>query len=170
MPAVPLDLLHVSPWQPPAPLPGPPPTVALARAVGFVDPVTVRPLPGTTPPRYEILTGLRHCLLAQRAELATVHIHLRDSLSDDEARRLVELDAGPDGRDPLPKPGHPSRGLTRPKHCRRWARDGAVPYRSLASVTAAAARPQRASVGRPGELEIGKARALVGLPERSSST
>ena len=51
--AVPLDLLHVSALRPAVPLPWPTPAaVALARAVGFVEPVTVRPLPGTTPPRY----------------------------------------------------------------------------------------------------------------------
>ena len=54
MRAIPLDLLHVSPLRPPLPLPWPTPAaVALARAVGFVEPVTVRPLPGTTPPRYQ---------------------------------------------------------------------------------------------------------------------
>ena len=93
--AVPLDLLQISRFRSPAPLPWPPAqAVALARAVGFVDPVTVRPLPGAIPPRYEILTGLRHWLLAQRAQLASVTIQLRESLSDDQARRLVELDTG----------------------------------------------------------------------------
>lgn len=95
MRAVPLDLLQISRFRSSAPLPWPPAqAVALARAVGFVDPVTVRPLPGAIPPRYEILTGLRHWLLAQRAQLATVTIQLRESLSDDQARRLVELDTG----------------------------------------------------------------------------
>ena len=95
MRAVPLDLLQISRFRSPGPLPWPSAqAVVLARAVGFVDPVTVRPLPGAIPPRYEILTGLRHWLLAQRAQLATVTIQPRESLSDDEARRLVELDTG----------------------------------------------------------------------------
>ena len=91
MPTVPLDLLHVSPLRPALPLPWPTaPAVALARAVGFVEPVTARPIPGTSPQRYEILTGLRHWLLAQRAQLATVPILLREHLSEHEARQLVE--------------------------------------------------------------------------------
>ncbi|MCU0812610.1 MAG: ParB N-terminal domain-containing protein, partial [Thiobacillaceae bacterium] len=100
--AVPLDLLHVSALRPAVPLPWPTPAaVALARAVGFVEPVTVRPLPGVTPPRYEILAGLRHWLLAQRAQLATVPVHVQDSFSDEDARRLVEQDAGQAPHDPI---------------------------------------------------------------------
>ena len=166
--AVPLDLLHVSRRRPPLPLPWPTPVaVALARAVGFVEPVTVRPLPGVTPPRYEILAGLRHWLLAQRAELATVPVHVRDSLSEEDARRLVEQDTGQVPHDPIAEAQAIQAEVAR-------GRSVAAVGRTLGlSRTEASHRlrllrlaPSVQARVASGALELGKARALVGLPER----
>ena len=168
MQAVPLDLLHISRWRPPTPLPWPTPAaVALARAVGFVEPVTVRPLPGATSPRYEILAGLRHWLLAQRAQLATVPIQVREPVSDADARRLVEQDAGPDLPDPLAEAHAIQAEVTQ-------GRSVAAAGRALGlSRTEASHRlrllrlaPSVQARVANSELELGKARALVGLPER----
>lgn len=168
MQAVPLDLLHISRWRPPTPLPWPTPAaVALARAVGFVEPVTVRPLPDTTPPRYEILAGLRHWLLAQRAQLATVPIQVREPVSDADARRLVEQDAGPGLPDPIAEARaiQAEVGQGRSVAAAGWAlglsRAEASHWLRLLRL----APSVRARVAN-GELELGKARALVGLPER----
>ena len=167
--AVPLDLLHVSSLRPAVPLPWPTPAaVALARAVGFVEPVTVRPLPGATPPHYEILAGLRHWLLAQRAQLATVPVHVQDSLSDADARRLVEQDAGQAPPDPLAEARAIQAEVTRGRSIAAVGRDRGLSrteashrLRLLRLVPSVQARVAR------GELELGKARALVGLPERA---
>jgi len=168
MQAVPLDLLHISRWRPPTPLPWPTPAaVALARAVGFVEPVTVRPLPGATPPRYEILAGLRHWLLAQRAELATVPVHVQDSLSDEDARRLVEQDAGQAPHDPIAEARAIQAEVTRGRSIAAVGRDRGL-SRTEASHRLRLLRltPSVQARVATGELELGKARALVGLPER----
>ena len=168
MRAVPLDLLHVSRWRPPTPLPWPTPAaVALARTVGFVEPVTVRPLPGTTPPRYEILAGLRHWLLAQRAELATVPVHVQDSLSEEDARRLVEQDVGQAPHDSIAEARAIQAEVTRGRSIAAVGRDRGL-SRTEASHRLRLLRlapSVQARVAR-GALAIGKARALVGLPER----
>ena len=169
MPAVPLDLLHISRWRPPLPLPWPTPAaVALARAVGFVEPVTVRSLPGTTPPRYEILAGLRHWLLAQRAELATVPVHVQDSLSEEDARRLVEQDAGQAPQDPLAEARAIQAEVRRGRSIAAVGRDRGL-SRTEASHRLRLLRlaPSVQARVANGELELGKARALVGLPERA---
>jgi len=166
--AVPLDLLHVSALRPAVPLPWPTPAaVALARAVGFVEPVTVRPLPGATPPRYEILAGLRHWLLAQRAELATVPVHVQDSLSDEDARRLVEQDAGQAPHDPIAEARAIQAEVTRGRSIAAVGRDRGL-SRTEASHRLRLLRlaPSVQARVATGELELGKARALVGLPER----
>ena len=169
MPTVPLDLLHVSRLRPPAPLPWPTAqAIALARAVGFVDPVTVRPLPGATPPRYEILTGLRHWLLAQRAQLATVDVHLREQVSDDEASRLVALDAGQDGPDPIAEARAIQAEVERGRSIAAVGREMGLsrPEASHRLRLLRLAPSVRARIA-TGELDTGKARALVGLTERS---
>jgi ParB family chromosome partitioning protein len=166
--AVPLDLLHISRWRPPTPLPWPTPAaVALARAFGFVEPVTVRPLPGATPPRYEILAGLRHWLLAQRAELATVPVHVQDSLSDEDARRLVEQDAGQAPHDPIAEARAIQAEVTRGRSIAAVGRARGL-SRTEASHRLRLLRlaPSVQARVATGELELGKARALVGLPER----
>ena len=167
MPNVPLDLLHISRWRPPLPLPWPnPQAVTLARTVGFVEPVTVRPLPGATPPRYEILAGLRHWLLAQRAELATVPVHVRDSLSEEDARRLVEQDAGPGLPDPLAEARAIQAEVARGRSVAAVGRDRGL-SRTEASHRLRLLRlaPSVQARVASGALELGKARALVGLPE-----
>ena len=166
--AVPLDLLQISPLRPSIPLPWPaPPAVALARAVGFVEPVTVRPLPGATPPRYEILAGLQHWLLAQRAELATVPVQVREGLSDDAARRLVALDAGQAPPDPLAQARTIQAEVARGRSVAAVGRalglsrtEASHRLRLLRLVPSVQARVAT------GALETGKARALVGLDER----
>lgn len=168
MRAVPLDLLHVSALRPAVPLPWPTPAaVALARAVGFVEPVTVRPLPGATPPRYEILSGLKHWLLAQRAELATVPVHVRDPLSDADARRLVEGDAGPEPADPLAEAraiqAEVARGRSIAAVGREMGLSRTEASHRLRLLRLAPSLQQQVATG---ALEIGKARALVGLPEQ----
>lgn len=168
MDSVPLDCLYISRLRPPTPLPWPtPPAVALARAVGFVEPVTVRPLPGATPPRYEILAGLQHWLLAQRAQLATVPVHVQDSLSDEDARRLVEQDAGLEPFDPITAAHAIQAEVNRGRSVAAVGRDLGLSrteashrLRLLRLAPCVQARVSK------GELELGKARALVGLPER----
>jgi ParB family chromosome partitioning protein len=169
MPAIPLDLLHVSALRPAAPLPWPTPqAVALARAVGFVEPVTVRPLPGTIPPRYEILAGLKHWLLAQRAELATVPVQVRERLSDDDARRLVELDTGQTLRDPLAEAraiqAEVARGRSIAAVGRALGLSRTEASHRLRLLRLAPSLQQQVATR---ALETGKARALVGLSERA---
>ena len=166
--AVPLDLLHISPLRPAVPLPWPnSQAVALARAVGFVEPVTVRPLPGATPPRYEILAGLRHWLLAQRAQLATVPVHVRDRVSDEDARRLVEQDTGQAPHDPIAEARaiqaevEGGRSIAAVGRARGLSRTEAS--HRLRLLRLAPSLQQQVATG---ALEIGKARALVGLPDR----
>jgi len=165
---VPLDLLHISPLRPALPLPWPTaPAVALAQAVGFVEPVTARPIPGTTPQRYEILTGLKHWLLAQRAQLATVPLYLREPLSEQDARQLVEHEAGPDAQDPIAEAQaiqaevYQGRSIAAAGRTLGLSRTAASHRRRLLRL----APSVRARVA-TGELAPGKARALVGLDER----
>ena len=165
--AVPLDLLHLSSLRPAVPLPWPTPAaVALARTVGFVEPVTVRPLPGTTPPRYEILAGLRHWLLAQRAELATVPVQVREPVSDEDARRLVEQDAGSALPDPLAEARAIQAAVARGRSIAAAGRDWGL-SRTEASHRLRLLRlaPSVQARVASGALDLGKARALVGLPE-----
>ncbi|MFZ1827300.1 MAG: ParB/RepB/Spo0J family partition protein [Candidatus Competibacteraceae bacterium] len=145
-----------------------PQAVALARIVGFVEPVTVRPLLGATPQRYEILTGLRHWLLAQRAQLATVDIHLRESLSDDAAHQLVALDAGQEWPNPITEAEAVQAGVNEGLSITAAGRvvglsrtEASHRLRLLQLVPSV--RTQVAT----GALETGKARALVGLAEEA---
>lgn len=96
-----LDRLTLSPLRPKRPLPQPAPDdVRLARELGFVGPITARPSPGTRPARYEIVSGEKPWLTAQKAGLATVSVRVRPGLSDADVARLLAL---PDGgaADPL---------------------------------------------------------------------
>ena len=159
---VPLDLLHISPLRPSTPLPWPTaPAVALARSLGFVEPVTARPMPGATPTQYEILTGLQHWLLAQRAQLATIPVYSNEDLSDEDARRLVEGETHAARPDPLAE-ARAIQGRSAPPAGRERGppRPGAPP--GLRFLRLAPAVQTRIAHG---ELEPGKARALVGLPE-----
>jgi len=167
MPHVPLDLLYISRYRPSVPLPWPTAqAIALARTVGFVDPVTVRPLPGTTPQCYEILTGLRHWLLAQRVPLETVAIQVREHLIEEDAQRLIALDAGQAFPDPIAQAQAVQAGVKEGLSITAAGRAVGLSrteashrlrlLRLVASVQAQVAT---------GALEIGKARALVGLAE-----
>jgi len=167
--SVPLYLLKISALRPAVPLPWPTAhAVALARQVGFVDPVTVRPIPQTVPQNYEILTGLRHWLLAQRAQLSALPILIRDSLDDDEARRLIEQDLG----------GETTHPIAEAEVLQSWVEDGlsitAAGQVLNLSRTEASHRlrllqlvPSVQARVAKGALEPGKARALVGLTGRA---
>jgi ParB family chromosome partitioning protein len=140
----------------------------VARTVGCVEPVTARPLPGAPPPRYEILAGLQHWLLAQRAQLATVPIHLLTCPSNEDARRLVELDAGQAPPDPLAEARAIQAEVARGRSIAAVGRERGL------SRTEASHRLRRLRLApslqqqvTTGALTIGKARTLVGLPEHA---
>lgn len=165
--AVSLDLLYISRCRPPIPLPWPSAqAIALARTVGFVDPVTVRPLPGTTPQRYEILTGLRHWLLAQRARLETVAIQVREDLSEEDVQRLTALDAGQVFLDPIAQAQAVQAGVKEGLSITAAGRAVGL-SRTEASHRLRLLRlvPSVQAQVATGTLETGKARALVGLTE-----
>lgn len=162
-----LDRLYISPLRPP-PLPLPWPTadeLARARETGLIEPVIVRPLPGTRPPDYEILFGLKRWLLAQRLSLATVPIIVR-AVSDETARRWVAADNN-DGS--MENPLAVARALQR-----RVAQGLTVAAagRELGLSRTDASHRLRVLRLAPdilarvvaGELAPGTARALVGLP------
>lgn len=92
--ALALDQLRISPFRSSRqPLPWPTPTeLARASRTGLIEPVTARILPGTQPPEYEILAGLKSWLLAQRLGLSTVPVLIRE-VSDVVARRWVEAES-----------------------------------------------------------------------------
>jgi ParB family chromosome partitioning protein len=72
------------------PLPSPTPAeLVTVRRSGTVDPLTVRPIPNTTPAEYEILSGVKSWLAAQRAPLEKVPAYVRTDLTDTEAHELV---------------------------------------------------------------------------------
>ena len=163
---VPLDLLHISPLRPSTPLPWPTaPAVALARSLGFVEPVTARPMPGTTPTQYEILTGLQHWLLAQRAQLATMPVYLKEDLSDEDACRLVEGETHAARPDPLAEARAIQAEVDRGRSVTAAGRERGL-SRTEASHRLRLLRLAPAVQTRiaQGQLEPGKARALVGLP------
>lgn len=152
----------------PPPLPLPWPTadeLARARETGLIEPVIVRPLPGTRPPDYEILFGLKRWLLAQRLSLATVPIIVR-AVSDETARRWVAADNN-DGS--MENPLAVARALQR-----RVAQGLTVAAagRELGLSRTDASHRLRVLRLAPdilarvvaGELAPGTARALVGLP------
>ncbi len=163
---VPLDLLHISPLRPSTPLPWPAPNaVALARTLGFVEPATARPMPGTTPTQYEILAGLQHWLLAQRAQLATMPVYLKEDLSDEDARRLVEGETQSARPDPLAEARALQAEVDRGRSVTAAGRERGL-SRTEASHRLRLLRLALTVQARiaHGELEPGKARALVGLP------
>jgi len=90
-----LDRLYMSRFRPTQrPLAWPSPgEVAHARKTGLIEPVIVRPLPGALLPNYEILSGLKRWLLAQRLHLITVPVDIR-AVDDETARCWVEADGG----------------------------------------------------------------------------
>lgn len=90
-----LDRLYISRFRPTQrPLAWPSPgELAHARKTGLIEPVIVRPLPGEPPPTYEILSGLKRWLLAQRLHLTTVPVDIR-AVDDETARCWVEDDGG----------------------------------------------------------------------------
>jgi ParB family chromosome partitioning protein len=89
-----LDRLCLSAQRPQRPLPWPSTEeVEIVRALGFVDPVTVRSIPETRPTRYEIVSGEKQWLAAQKAGLSKIAVLVRDGLEDEEVRRVQSLTA-----------------------------------------------------------------------------
>ncbi|MFO1429872.1 MAG: ParB/RepB/Spo0J family partition protein [Candidatus Competibacteraceae bacterium] len=159
--------LQISALRPRVPLPWP--TVqelTVARQVGLVPPVVVRPLPGD-PQCYEILSGLKHWLLAQRAPLATVPAQIVTDLSDEAVRLLVEQDACTTALDPITEArlvqARVEQGLTDAAAGREIGRSrtATAHLRRLLRL----APTVQAQVAQ-GALSPGTARALVGLSER----
>ncbi len=87
-----LDRLSLSSQRPKQPLPWPTAEeVETVRALGFVDPVTVRSIPDTCPTRYEIVSGEKQWLAAQQAGLSKIAALVRDDLGDEAVRRVQRL-------------------------------------------------------------------------------
>jgi len=160
-----LDRLSLSPLRPKRPLPWPDPDdIQLARDLGFVDPITARPIPGTRPVCYEIVSGEKSWLTAQKAGLPTVSVIVREDLQNEEVRRLQRR---PDERGP-PDPIQEALAL------RRRVREGASVTRAGAergyprTVASHLLRllrldPSVQGMISDGALSVGQAKALVGL-------
>lgn len=160
-----LDLLQISPLRPSAPLPWPSASaVALARIVGFVDPLTVRPIAETWPQRYEILTGLKHWLLAQRAQLATITVQVREPLSDEQAHQLIVLDSGHEAANPIAEAQIIQTEVARGRSITAAGRElGLSRTEASHRLRLLQLAPSVQALIAAGQLAMGKARALVGL-------
>ena len=85
------DRLCLSAPRPPHPRPWPTTEeVETVRALGVVDPVTVRSLLETRPTRYEIVSGEKPWLAAQPAGLAKIAVLVGDRL-EEEVRRVQSV-------------------------------------------------------------------------------
>ena len=85
------DRLCLSAPRPPHPRPWPTTEeVETVRALGVVDPVTVRSLLETRPTRYEIVSGEKPWLAAQPAGLAKIAVLVGDRL-EEEVRRVQSM-------------------------------------------------------------------------------
>ncbi len=164
-----LDRLSLSAQRPPRPLPWPSTEeVEIVRALGFVDPVTVRSIPETRPTRYEIVSGEKQWLAAQKAGLSKIAVLVRDSLEDEEVRRVQSL----------PAEGVPSNPIQEARALEQRVRQGisithagaALGYtRSVASHLLRLLRlePTVQQWIAEGTLSVGQAKVLVGLePKR----
>ena len=127
--------------------------------------MVARPIPNTYPPCYEILTGLKHWLLAQQFPGTTVPVLVR-TVSDAMARRWVEADAATTRRDPLAEARalhqRVAQGLSVAAAGREFGlsrTDASHRLRLLRLVPEVREQVVR------GELAPGLARALVGLEE-----
>lgn len=90
-----LDLLELSPLRPQGPMPAVvPKEVALTAKTGVYPPLMVRPLTYTHPRRYEIIRGEKSWRLAQMAGLGAAPVVVREDLTDDDARALLEDERG----------------------------------------------------------------------------
>jgi ParB family chromosome partitioning protein len=86
-----LDLLELSRLRVQRGIPHPTPEeVDSLRLRGVVQPLCVRPIPGTHPQRYELLVGDTTWLAAQLVGIQRVPVFVRDDLSDEDARAIVE--------------------------------------------------------------------------------
>ena len=94
-------------------------------------------------------------------------VHVQDSLSEEVARRLVEQDAGQAPPDPIAEARAIQAEVTQGRSVAAVGRDRGL-SRTEASHRLRLLRlaPSVQARVANGELELGKARALVGLPER----
>ncbi|MFO1432487.1 MAG: ParB/RepB/Spo0J family partition protein [Candidatus Competibacteraceae bacterium] len=97
-----LHQLFLSPYRKRRPLPWPSAEeIELIRELGFVDPVTARPIPHTEPPHYEILSGEKNWLAAQKAGLTRIAVMVLAEADDETAKRMQILQAHTDKHDPI---------------------------------------------------------------------
>lgn len=89
-----IDLISLPRHRPPGPLPRPTPEeVALARQLGIVPAVVVRPSSSNPLDRgYVLAHGVRHWMLAQQAEIYRIDAVIRDDLTEQEAYLLLKQD------------------------------------------------------------------------------
>jgi len=86
-----LDLLQLSRFRVRHGITHPTPgEVESLRLRGVVQPLCVRPIPGTHPQRYELLAGDTIWLAAQLVGIQRVPVFVRDDLNDEDARAIVE--------------------------------------------------------------------------------
>jgi len=94
--------LQLSPYRQQRPLPWPSAEeIELIRELRFVEPITARPLPLTDPPQYEIVSGEKHWLAAQKAGLASIPVIVLNAMDEARARRLQALQAAAVRCDPI---------------------------------------------------------------------
>jgi ParB family chromosome partitioning protein len=164
-----LDRLSLSAQRPPRPLPWPSiEEVEIVRMLGFVAPVTVRSLPATHPTRYEIISGEKQWLAAQKAGLSTLAAFVRDDLDDAAVRRVQSL----------PPEGVPSNPIQEARALEQQVRQGVSITRAGAALgytRTVASHLLRLLRLEPivqqwiaeGTLSVGQAKVLVGLePKR----
>ena len=122
------------------------------------------------PTQYEILTGLQHWLLAQRAQLATMPVYLKGR-PQRRGRPPARGRGNPrrPARSSRRSPSDPSGSGPRSWCGRRRTRTRTLAHRGLAPAAFTATRPAIQTRIAHGELEPGKARALVGFT-RSAAT
>lgn len=160
-----LHRLQLSPYRLRRPLPWPSAEeIELIRELGFVEPITARPLPLTDPPHYELVAGEKHWLAAQKAGLATIPVMVLDAIDEDTAQRLQRLQAVAVHQDPIQE----ARALQR--HIQRGAtvtHAGSVAghSRTMASHLLRLLRlePAVQQLITAGGLSVGHAKVLVGF-------
>ena len=75
--------------------------IVLIQELGFVDPVTACPIPYTEPPQYEILSGEKNWLAAQKAGLTRIPVIVLAEADDETAKRMQTLQAHAEKNDPI---------------------------------------------------------------------
>lgn len=157
--------LQLSPYRPPRPLPWPSAEeIELIRELGFVEPITARPLPRTDPPQYEIVAGEKHWLAAQKAGLAKIPVLVLNAIDEDTAQRLQALQAIGVRNDPIQEARALQRQIQRGATVTH-AGSVAGHSRTMASHLLRLLRldPAVQQLITQGQLSVGHAKVLVGL-------